>query len=169
MSTTAAIINDQNIPATNFIGTLVQFDVDGNVSKFEKVLVAIFSGGNVTMTRAFNGSTAQTFNANDYIFVNVVSEIIADIQAEIAAKQATASKDASGGYVGLTLFKINFKNVLNTFTSFFTNSNTAARTYTFQDRNGIIADDTDIAAARAYADGLVVGLWDDRGNYDASG
>lgn len=57
----------------------------------------------------------------------------------------SANKDASGGYAGLTLFKINFKNALNTFTSFFTNSNTAARTYTYQDRNGIIADDTDLA------------------------
>lgn len=54
-------------------------------------------------------------------------------------------KDATGGVPGLTLFKINFKNVANTFTSFFTNSNTAARTYTFQDRNGTIADDTDLA------------------------
>lgn len=55
------------------------------------------------------------------------------------------NKDASGGYVGLTLFKINFKNAANTFTSFFVNTNTAARTYTFQDRNGTIADDTDLA------------------------
>jgi len=57
----------------------------------------------------------------------------------------TANKDATGGYVGLTLFKINFKNVLNTITSFFTNSNTVTRTYTFQDRNGTIADDTDLS------------------------
>jgi hypothetical protein len=60
-----------------------------------------------------------------------------------------ASKDASGGYAGLTLFKINFKNALNTFTSFFTNSNTAARTYTFADRDGVIADDTDLAAKQS--------------------
>jgi hypothetical protein len=56
-----------------------------------------------------------------------------------------ANKDATGGYAGLTLFKINFKNAANTFTSFFTNSNTAARTYTFQNRDGTIADDTDLA------------------------
>jgi hypothetical protein len=62
------------------------------------------------------------------------------------AKQSTSEKDASNGYAGLTLFKINFKNVGNTFTSFFTNSNTAARTYTFQDRDGTIADNTDLAA-----------------------
>lgn len=58
-----------------------------------------------------------------------------------------ANKDASGGYVGLTLLKINFKNVLNTFTSFFTNSNTASRTYTFRDRDGTIADQTAIEDA----------------------
>lgn len=52
-------------------------------------------------------------------------------------KQSTSEKDATGGYAGLTLFKINFKNVANTFTSFFTNSNTAART---------VLDDTTVAA-----------------------
>ncbi len=62
------------------------------------------------------------------------------------SKQSVGEKDASNGYVGLTLFKINIKNVLGTITSFFTNSNTAQRTYTFQDRNGTIADDTDLAA-----------------------
>ncbi len=35
------------------------------------------------------------------------------------------------------------RNVANTFTSFFTNSNTAARTYTLKDRNGTLIDDTD--------------------------
>jgi hypothetical protein len=45
----------------------------------------------------------------------------------------------------LTSNKLNFRNVANTFISFFTNTNTAARTYTFQDRDGTIADATDIA------------------------
>lgn len=62
----------------------------------------------------------------------------------LAGAELQVNKDASNGYVGLTLFKINFKNVANTSTSFFTNLNTAARTYTFKDRNGIIADDTDL-------------------------
>ena len=69
---------------------------------------------------------------------------IAD-NTDLAAKQSTSGKDASGGYAGLTLFQINFKNAANTFTSFFTNTNTAARTYTFQDRSGTIADNTDLA------------------------
>jgi hypothetical protein len=53
-------------------------------------------------------------------------------------------KDGSGGIPGLTAFKINFMNALGTFKSFFTNANTMARTYTFQDRSGTIADDTDL-------------------------
>lgn len=58
---------------------------------------------------------------------------------------ALTSKDATGGYAGLTLFKINFKNAADTFTSFFTNTNTAARTYTFQDRDGTVMDGTNHA------------------------
>lgn len=50
-----------------------------------------------------------------------------------------ATKDATGGIVGMTLFKINFKNAANTFTSFFTNANTAARTYTFPDYDSTVA------------------------------
>jgi hypothetical protein len=71
--------------------------------------------------------------------------------------QTLLNKDASGGYAGLTLFKINFKNAANTFTSFFTNLNTAARTYTFQDRDGIIADDTDLALKASLASPIFTG------------
>lgn len=65
-------------------------------------------------------------------------------QAALDLKQNLSLKDATGGYVGLTLFKINFKNALNTFTSFLTNSNTAARTYTFPDKDGTVAMTSDI-------------------------
>jgi hypothetical protein len=65
--------------------------------------------------------------------------------ANIKATLLTTWKDATGGFVGLTLFKINFKNAANSFTSFLQNTNTAARTYTFQDRDGTIADNTDLA------------------------
>ena len=61
----------------------------------------------------------------------------------------TGEKDATGGIVGLTLFKINFKNAANTFTSFFTNSNTAARTYTFKDADGTIAFTSDITGTNS--------------------
>jgi hypothetical protein len=41
------------------------------------------------------------------------------------------------------------RNVANTFTSFFTNSNTVARTYTLQNRDGTLADLTDIAGVNS--------------------
>lgn len=78
-------------------------------------------------------------------------------EAESGA-ELLANKDATGGYVGLTLFKINFKNALNTITSFFTNANTVARTYTFQDRNGTIADDTDLALKADLAGPTLTGV-----------
>lgn len=50
------------------------------------------------------------------------------------------AKDLSGGLAGLTLFKLNMMNVAGTFMSFLTNTNTAARTYTWQNRDGTVAD-----------------------------
>jgi hypothetical protein len=55
-------------------------------------------------------------------------------------KSGGGVKDGTGGVAGLTLFKINFKNAANSIISFFTNANTVARTYLFQDRDGTIAD-----------------------------
>lgn len=87
-------------------------------------------------------ATLKTYFDSIY---TTTSAVATQIATALTGYQALSGKDATGGYVGLTLFKINFKNVANTLTSFFTNSNTAARTYTFQDRDGTIADDTDLA------------------------
>ena len=59
------------------------------------------------------------------------------------------NKDTSGGYVGLTGFNHNFWNVAGTFLSNFTNTNTAARTYTFQDKSYTVADINDISVTRS--------------------
>lgn len=90
------------------------------------------------ITTALTGYATQAWVTSQGYITNVVTSLG-------YTPENAANKDASGGYAGLTLFKINFKNVTNTFTSFFTNSNSAARTYTFQDRDGTIADDTDLA------------------------
>lgn len=71
-------------------------------------------------------------------------------------KQDISEKDQSNGYTGLTLLKINFMNALGTIKSFFTNENTVARTYTFQNRNGTIADDTDLSDLTTYVDNYKV-------------
>ena len=83
------------------------------------------------------------------VFVNSggtgLEAITADNARAALAAEGTTKKDASDGYVGLTLFKINFKNALNSFISFLTNSNTAVRTYTFPDKDGTVAMTADVA------------------------
>lgn len=71
------------------------------------------------------------------------------LQAALDAKEVLASKDATGGYAGLTLFKINFKNAANTITNFFNNSTTAARTYTFPDKDITVAGLVDITGTNS--------------------
>ncbi len=58
--------------------------------------------------------------------------------------ELSANKDASGGYVGKTAQKINFKNAAATFISFLVNAATAARTYTFPDKDITVAGIVDI-------------------------
>lgn len=87
--------------------------------------------------------------------LSYVKGVTSAIQTQINGKQAsgsyevTTAKDATGGYAGLTLFKINFKNALNTITSFFTNANTIARTYTFPDKDGTVAMTSDITGTNS--------------------
>jgi len=82
---------------------------------------------------------------NVKVFLKTYFDTLYAAAASLANYQLLSGKDATGGYAGLTLFKINFRNAANTFTSFFTNTNSAARTYTFQDRDGTIVDNTDLA------------------------
>lgn len=135
-STAAGLLNATNkVKLDNLDGintgdqTLVSLnaeDVDNKVNDFTTI----------------NDILYPTTEAVDAYLTSQVPDLV---NASLTGVEVQTNKDATGGYVGMTLFKINFKNVLNTFTSFFTNSNTAARTYTFQDRNGTIADDTDLA------------------------
>lgn len=81
----------------------------------------------------------------------------AEIEAKLTGEITTHTHPAVGGggdmvlassqtVSGLKTFlsgMFGLRNVANTFTSFFTNSNTAARTYTLKDRNGTLIDDTD--------------------------
>jgi hypothetical protein len=60
-----------------------------------------------------------------------------------------ASKDAPNGVPGLTLLKLNLKNVAGTITSWFTTAATVARTWTMPDKDGTVAVLTDFAAPPA--------------------
>lgn len=111
----------------------------GIESEVEIVKCTARSADVLTIVRAQEGTTGVAHASGDYVGLRVTAGVMT------AHETLVASKDASGGIVGLTALKINFLNALGTFVSFLTNANTAARTYTFQDRDGIIADDTDLA------------------------
>ncbi|MFH6943598.1 hypothetical protein [Flavobacterium sp. FlaQc-50] len=51
--------------------------------------------------------------------------------------------------------KLGLRNTANTFTSFFSNTNTASRTYTFQDKSGTVADLTDLAGKMNVPSGVI--------------
>lgn len=129
----------------------------------ESTIALNWAAGDVVELRFTAGTLQDSINATDAHIADTIDAHAAsaitnvptgnlaatNVQTALneldAEKVAIATKDATGGYAGLTLFAINFKNALNTFTSFFANANTAARTYTFQDRSGTIADNTDLS------------------------
>lgn len=80
-------------------------------------------------------SQFKTVNSNSLFGIG---NIVTPDMDTTTAQEVTGVKTFRNGMFG-------FRNFANTFTSFFINTNTASRTYTFQNRNGTIADDTDLA------------------------
>ena len=73
-----------------------------------------------------------------------------DISATFEALlEKVANKDVSGGYAGLTLFKLNLRNAVNTITSWFTTAATVARTWTLPDKDGTVAMTSDITGTNS--------------------
>ncbi len=125
-------------------GVTLEIDEDGVVS----VVGAPPTGG---AGGVLSGSFPNPGFAVDMATQGELDAAVTTLGNAIALKEAAANKDVSGGYVGKTLEKINFWNAARTFKSFLVNAATAVRTYTFPDRDGTIADDTDITAAKARA------------------
>jgi hypothetical protein len=111
----------------------------------------IDSSDQVTSVAGRQGAVVLTKSDVGLSNVDDVSDINKPIstaqQTALNAKQDISGKDASNGYAGLTLFKLNLRDVANTVTSWFTNSNTAARTYTLPDKNGTVAMTSDLTSA----------------------
>lgn len=104
-------------------------------------------GADIAQPRQTDGHVSiVTQSAPDFVEFPFISQ---PVSIADGLKEDKANKDALGGYVGLTLFKINFKNALGTFVSFFTNANTAARTYTFPDKDLTVAGLVDFASPPA--------------------
>lgn len=94
-------------------------------------------------------------NVGEVNLSNNTTSIIHTLKIDLSAPLIEVSQDPTTALgistkqyadtkVGLTAFKINFRNIANTITSFFTNSNTVARTYTFPDKDITVAGLIDI-------------------------
>ncbi|QGK72853.1 hypothetical protein [Flavobacterium sp. SLB02] len=83
------------------------------------------------------------FNLNSNDSSNVKFEfvgiLLTDFLTQSTDQNVTGIKTFLAG-------KFALRNIANTFTSFFTNSNTASRTYTLQNRDGTLLDNTDLSA-----------------------
>ena len=98
-----------------------------------------------TLTRGIpsassNAGNLVSFSAGTKFVTHCISV------ADFTDKEDVVNKDASGGYVGKTLEKINFWNAARTFKSFLTTVATAARTWTFPDKDGTVAMTNDLVA-----------------------
>jgi hypothetical protein len=91
--------------------------------------------------------TGYTSGAGTVAATDTILQAIQKLNGNDATRETSANKDATGGYAGLTLFKLNLKNAANTFTNFFTNATTAARTWTLPDKDGTVAMTSDIGSA----------------------
>lgn len=163
--------------ASNVLKTLTFTNLKAFLKTWIDSLTTTFTNKTIALgSNTVSGTKAQFNTANtdgDFMFLD-------------SADTVSGVKTFLSGMFGL-------RNVANTFTSFFSNTATASRTWTLQDRNGILADDTDLALKanlanptftgtvtvptpsngtdavnKTYADALVAGLLDYRGGYNAS-
>ena len=93
-------------PADNSILTLVQYNTPADptswVLKFEKVLMTSRSGDILTVTRGYDGTTGTTFLSGDFVYLNVVSKVIEDIQDEVVRLEDDKLNKVGGLRTGLT-------------------------------------------------------------------
>lgn len=119
----------------------------GIESNLEIVTVTARSGDVLTVTRAQEGTAAATHPIGDVVSLRDTAGFFNDTVAALVAKETAASKNASGGYVGLSGFMAILKNAGGSITSFLSSSATAARTWTFPDKSGTVAMTSDITGA----------------------
>ncbi len=124
-------------------GALAVVILEYNLANTRWEIVGIQGDTLLTEGALINSATSKATPVDaDYVGLmdSAASNILKKLSwANIKATLITTWKDVSGGFVGLTLLKINFKNTADTFTSFLVNANTAARTYTFPDKTGTAA------------------------------
>ena len=123
-----------------FLMTLCK--VSSGIEYAWEIVSATRVGDVFTITRAQEGTTAGSYLIGDRVSHRVTA-------GQVAELETASNKDTSGGYPGLTLFKLNLRNAANTVTSWFTTAATAARTWTMPDKDGTVAMLDDITGTNS--------------------
>ena len=89
-------------------------------------------------------TTAEKDKLADTYITSEVDDFL-DLKADDSIVVHLSGNETISGIKTFLTGMLGLRNVANTFTSFFLNTNTAARTYTLQDRSGTLADNTDLA------------------------
>ncbi|MEJ7804294.1 MAG: tail fiber domain-containing protein [Telluria sp.] len=95
-------------------------------------------------------AAARTYTLPDRSMTVAGTDDLTPINAAIALKMDASARDAVNGVAGLdTSFRVRLKNVAGTIASFFTNTNTAPRTYTLPNKDGTVAMTSDITGVNS--------------------
>jgi len=126
--------------------TGISFVTGGEIVSTDSVLVAfgklqkqindLLTAVGLKQDALVSGTNIKTING---------SSILGSGDIVVGSGDMTTNTDQTvSGIKTFLAGKFGLRNAANTFTSFFTNANTASRTYTLQNRNGTLADDTDL-------------------------
>jgi len=139
-TTGTAAVEPSVPPGTIKLGFISVFGAtvinSGNAPSIEKVTI-------VDNDRIVIDDSENSFSKKAIKFLNVKTALATFFETLFLTQ--TTNQNISGIKTFLT-GKFGLRNVANTFTSFFTNANTASRTYTLQNRDGILLDNTDLSA-----------------------
>ena len=134
MSILTDAITSFNAKLDNTINTII--GVNSTIDTRAAAVAADAGAASVSKSGAAASAAAAAGSAST---ASTQASSASTSESNAAASASSVVRDGSGGVAGLTLFRINMRNALNTFTSFLTNSNTAARTYTLPDKDGIVS------------------------------
>lgn len=95
--------------------TLAALDVEGVITKSERILLKTRSTDSITVSRSFGGDTAQTFAADDYVYLFVEKTTMEEMQKAIRhmymrihesylnSDRFVVAADTTGNAYGITL------------------------------------------------------------------